>query len=190
MLWLTVLLLATPVRLTAELRWLDAADLALCWRIWGVPLRQRMHLYPAGGRQRLTMQTGDLPPREPPPEKLRRALAALGTLLRTDKARRWFLRIIRLERLDALFSPSLQDASATALVGGLAAGLAALVPRRHRKRIRLRVQPDFFTGRTSLQARCIIFFHLGSLLPAAAMVLAAALLEAREHRIPPLPKEV
>ncbi|MBR4081698.1 MAG: hypothetical protein IKK21_07955 [Clostridia bacterium] len=190
MLWLIVLLLATPVRLTAELRWLDNADLSLCWRIWGIPFRQRIRLYPAGGQQHLTMQTGDLPPREPPPEKLRRALAALGTLLRTDKARRWLPRVIHLERLDALFSPGMQDASLTALVSGLTAGLAAFVSRRHRQRIRLRVQPDFFTGRTSLQARCIIFFHLGSLLPAAAMVLAAALMEAREHRIPPLPKEV
>ena len=185
--WMIILLvLATPVQLTADLHWAEAADLSLCWRIWGIPLRQRMRLFPTGRGHRLTTQTEDQPPHAPAPEKLRRGMALIGTVLRTDKARRWLQRAIRLRRLDALISVGTGSAAVTAVVSGLASGITRLASRQ----ARIRIRPDFLTGRTEINARCIIFFHLGSLLPSAAMTLWAAFLEAREHRVPPLSKEV
>lgn len=184
MFWLIllILILATPVRLRADVIRAEALDIVLHIRVWGLPLRRRMRLSPTAHGHRLITQTEDDPPQEPPAEQVRRSMVLLGTVLRTDKARRSLLRALRLERLDALISPSTADAARTAMFSGLLAGAAQLL---HRKNVRIRIQPDFLHDRTTLQARCIIFFHLGSLLPAAAMAMTAAILEAREHRMSP-----
>jgi len=187
---LLILLLAAPVRIQADIRWTEALTVELLTRIWGLPLRRKLQILPTGKGHRMLMQTENHQPHEPAADKLRRGMAALGTLLRTDRARRSLLRAIRLDRLDAQITVGLSDAAATALLTGLAAGLVRLLPPGMRKKTRIRLQPDFLQGKTSVLARCIIFFHLGSLLPAAAMALAAALSEAREHHIMPMTEEV
>lgn len=191
MLWLiAVLLLATPVRLEIHIDAAKKIAVRLLGRVWGVPFRRRMELRRHGLKAQLYTQIEQGPFREPPEEQVRRGMVLLGTLLRTDKARRSLFRAMEPLQLDARLAVGCQDASHTALASGMAAGVVRLLPRRLQRVSRIRVAPDFLHQQTRLQARCIIFFHLGSLLPAAALTLAAAFLEYREHRAAPKAEEV
>lgn len=145
----------TPVQLA--LHWQQGLELRL--RLWGIGFHHQV----------------------PPPSKGRgvphqQFMRLLGTVLRTDKARRFLLHHTRFISLQALISLGLQDAASTALVTGLLRLLAPFLPRR----ADVRVQPNFI-GPTRIQARCILFFHLGTILITAAMGLAAYLMESREH---------
>ena len=191
MLWmLLILLLATPVRLTIEAHYAAGLTLQLLWRVWGLPFRRRIDWRRDAHGSHLLTQFEEQAPHEPPSEQVRRFLVAMGTLLRTDKARRSFFRALMVRRLDARINMGLKDASSTAVAAGIMDALMLLLPQRIRQVARIRVTPDFLRQRTALQARCIIFFHLGSLLPAAAMTLAAAMMEAREHPAAPMTEEV
>lgn len=191
MLWiLLILLLATPVRLTAEARYAEGLTLHLLWRVWGLPLHRRIQWRRDAAGSHLLTQFEEQTPHEPTSEHVRRLLISLGTLLRTDKARRSFLHALTVQRLDARIDLALQDAASTAVAAGVADALLLLLPRQLRQVARIRVMPDFLHQRTQMQGRCIIFFHLGSLLPAAVMALSAALMEAREHRAAPMTEEV
>lgn len=156
------LLFVTPVKLT--LLWQHGLEAHL--QVWGVKVfRRAQKAAPRQGKARL------------------RGMRLLGTVLRTDKARRFLFRHVQFRHLQALISPGLQDAAGTALVTGLLRMLAQLLPGR----ADVRVQPNFI-GPTRVQARCILFFHLGTIIITAGMVLAAYLLECREHPAPK-PKE-
>lgn len=159
---LLLVLFITPVQLT--LHWQQGLELRLS--LWGIRLTRRV----------------------PPPSRgqgvpHQQFMRLLGAVLRTDRARRFLLRHTQFIRLQALISLGLQDAAATALVTGLLRQLAPLLPRK----ADVRVQPNFI-GPTHVQARCILFFHLGTILITAGMGLAAYLLESREHPAPH-PKE-
>lgn len=191
MLWmLLILLLATPVRLEIHIDAAKNVSVRLLGRVWGLPFRRRMELRRQGLKMQLFTQVEQEPFRKPPEDQLRRGMVLLGTLLRTDKARRSLLRAIDLLQLDVRLAIGFQDASVTALATGMAAGVVRLLPRKLQQASRIRIAPDFLRQRTQAQVRCIIFFHLGSLLPAAALTLAAAFLEAREHRAAPKAEEV
>lgn len=151
----------TPVRLT--LLWQQGLDVRL--RMWGISI---LHQAPKGTSGHTSHP---------------QCMQLLGTVLRADKARRFLLRHAQLIRLQALISLGLQDAAGTALITGLLRYAAALLP----KRADVRVQPNFI-GPTRVQARCILFFHLGTIIIAAGMGLAAYLLESRQHPAPH-PKE-
>ncbi len=149
------LLFAAPVKLT--LLWQHGLEVRL--QVWGVKVfRRAQKAAPGQGEARL------------------RGMRLPGTVLRADKARRFLFRHVRFLRLQALISPGLQDAAKTALVTGFLRQLAACLPPS----ADVRVQPNFI-GPTRVQARCILFFHLGTIIIAAGMVLAAYLLECREH---------
>lgn len=157
---LLFLVFITPVKVT--LRWQGGLQASL--RVWGVSI--------------------------PAPEKAKgqgvhhgRPKGLVGTVLRADRARRFLWRHTQLVCLQALVTIGLQDAAGTALVTGLLRQLAALLPQR----ADVRVEPCF-TGPSRVQARCILFFHLGTILVAAGMGLVAYLLESRKHPAPH-PKE-
>lgn len=160
---LLFVLFITPVQLT--LHWQQGLELRL--RVWGISRSHRVPP-PAKGQQGTPHQ---------------QLMRLLGTVLRTDKARRFLFRHTQVVRLQALVYLGLQDAAATAILTGLLRQLALLLPRR----ADVRVQPNFL-GSTQVQARCILFFHLGTILITAVMGLAAYLMECREHPIPH-PKE-
>ena len=103
----------------------------------------------------------------------------IGTLLRTDKARRFLMRHAQVTTLQALLHLGLPSAASTAVYTGLLQLIAQLLPSK----ADIRIQPDFCRP-TRVQVRCIVFFHLGTLLITAGMLLWAYLLEAREHPIP------
>ncbi|MBQ8312639.1 MAG: DUF2953 domain-containing protein [Clostridia bacterium] len=157
---LLLLLFTAPVKFTL----LYDQALTLDVRIWGLGRSWQPHF------------TAGMPAQ---PKSL---LRSLGTLLRSNHARRLFRMDSQL-RLQALLRLGLDDAARTALLTGLLQQAARFLPHQ----ADIRIQPDFL-GRTRLQARCILFTHLGTLLITAAMLLTAYLLEGREHP-QPQPKE-
>lgn len=161
LLLLLLLTFIAPVRLT--LLW--DGGLTVIPSIWGITFRPR--ITPAAEAA------------HPPAQVLR----IIGTALRTDRARRLLRKHVRLVTLQAMVHLSLTDAARTAVLTGLARQLAGLLPPQ----ADVRILPDF-TGGTRVQARCIVFFHLGTILIIGVMVLWAYLLEAREHP-QPQPKE-
>lgn len=159
---LLFVLFITPVELT--LLWQQGLSIRL--RIWGVSLHRPLP-----------------PPKQGQGIPHQQFMRLLGTVLRTDKARHFLSRHVQFRRLQALISLGMQDAAKTALTTGLLRQLAAFLPPR----ADVRVQPNFI-GSTHVQARCILFFHLGTIIITAGMGLWAYLLESREHPTPH-PKE-
>lgn len=159
---LLFVLFITPVELT--LLWQQGLSIRL--RIWGISLHRPVP-----------------PPKQEQGIPHQQFMRLLGTVLRTDKARRFLFRHVQFRRLQALISLGMQDAAKTALSTGLLRQLAAFLPPS----ADVRVQPNFI-GSTRVQARCILFFHLGTIIITAGMGLWAYLLESREHPTPH-PKE-
>lgn len=157
---LIYLILISPVRLTVLLD----GPLTLDIRIWGL-----------GGSWRPTFPSATTTEAHQP------FIRILGTVLRTDKARRIFRQHVQLQALQAMIHLGFADAARTALVTGLLRQLCIILPPI----ADIRIQPDFLHT-TRVQLRCILFFRLGTILIIAVMVLLAWLGERREH---PAPKE-
>lgn len=157
---LLLLILTAPVKFTL----LYDQALTLDLRIWGLGRSWQPRITPGM-------------PAQPKP-----LLRSLGSFLRSDRIRR-LLRLDGQFRLQALLRLGLDDAARTAILTGLLQQAARFLPRQ----ADIRIQPEFI-GRTRLQARCIVFLHLGTLLITAAMLLTAYVLEGREHP-QPQPKE-
>lgn len=127
----------------------------------------------ADGRRLVRMDANGAPhPKPPNPGRRARLGLMLRMLARADHARHFLLRHLRLDLLDALLSLHTGNAANTALLSGGMDALARL-PRLYRRRIRIRVTPDFFRGHTTWQLRCIIHPRLGTLILTALMLLAA-----------------
>lgn len=158
---LVSLIFVTPVRLTL----LYDGKLTIDLRLWGL-----------GGSFAPALTTDN-------PAKTRPLLRILGTWLRTDKARRGFHRHVHIISLHVLLRLHLEDAGQTCLLTGLLRQLCPLLPPK----ACVRIQPEFLSP-TRLQFRCILFFHLGTILITAVMLFLAYHLEGREHP-KPRPKE-
>ena len=158
---LLLLIFIAPVRLTL----LYDRQLTIHLRLWGVPFTLSPDFaHTAPGR----------------PQQL---LRALGTALRTEKTRCFLRRHVQFIRLQALLRLHLPDAAHVCLLTGALRQLCILLPQS----ADIRIQPEFLSP-TRLQARCILFFRLGTLIITAAMVLLAWQREGREHP-PTTPKE-
>ena len=96
-----------------------------------------------------------------------------GELRSCRMARRYLMRHIRLDALDAALRIHSADAARTALLTGLVRGVALLLPPEMRQQVRLRVMPEFFRDRSNLQARCILRFRLGTIFITSGMLLAS-----------------
>ena len=158
---LVFLVLITPVQLTL----LRDGQSRITLRLWGL-----------GGSFVPTLPAGSA-------RQSRQFLRLMGTVLRTEKARRLFRRHVHVTAFQVLFRLHMEDAAATCLLTGLLQQLAPLLPEG----ADVRIQPEFIFP-TRLQLRCILFFRLGTILIIAAMVLLAYLREGREHPLPH-PKE-
>ena len=150
------LLLISPIRLTLTLDNGFTVDL----RLWG---------FGRGWQPVLSSGQGNT--------SRQQLLRMVGTVLRTNHARRFLCKHITLVKLQAMLHLSLADAANTALATGMLRQIASLLPAN----ADVRIHPDFLHASSRLQARCILFFHLGTIVIAAGMVLLAWLLERREH---------
>lgn len=103
-----------------------------------------------------------------------RGRSRLSIIRQADKARKFLLRHIRLNALDALILLHTGDAANSSLLAGSLQGIMN-IPALPRNRVRIRILPDFFRGRTIWQARCIFHIRLGIILLTMLMLLASRL---------------
>lgn len=180
------LIIITPVRIAADIHFDRQTDADVTLRLWGVGHTFRIRtVRDRTGRHIILLPQKPLsPPRKAPDQQVQRGMILLGAFLRSNHARRYLARHIHVEKLHASVQLALSDAAKTASITGLLNGLVSLIPCRYRDRVRIRIMPDFFHDHVTAGSRCILFFHLGTLLITVAMMLIALTLEAREHRQP------
>lgn len=179
-------LLITPVKIRADIHRSDGWRIDIWYRVWGLP---GGNSFLVGGKEHpllLAMNDG----RQLPGNALQRVLAEVGTLLRTNWARRYLLRHIRVIQLDAWLNICLRDAARTALLTGVVQWLAQLAWHYTGYRARIAVVPAFASNRTEAEARCIVAFRIGHMIPVLLAAAAAWLLERREHHLSDLSGEV
>ena len=155
---LLFLLLIAPVTVRLDVRLLPAPEAVIVPRVWGLgpELRFRLadHRPVRVDRQGRVhpLRTGTGGPK-PPLSAILEAAAHLELL-----------------RLDIALSMGLGDAARTALMTGGLQSLWYALPERWRRRARFQVRPDFLGGQGCLQARCMVFCRLGTLLYTALML--------------------
>lgn len=171
---LTALMLL-PIRLTVDIYHaertfsrigLQAARLGRAWLFEAVRTAQGHQLIVAG-------QDGVSHGVEPGQLRGSPADHMLSALRRADKARHFLIRHIHPERLDASLLLHTENAAATALLTGAMRTLTGCLPLHWREKMHVRIQPDFFREHTTIQARCILRFRLGTIIITACMLLAA-----------------
>ncbi len=108
----------------------------------------------------------------PGEKRLHRGSKLFTALRESPEARRFFLRHVHLDKLDALFLLRAGDAAATSLLTGSLRGLLCCIPQLHRKQVRIRVLPDFFRPHSTIHIHCIIRLTLGTLLLTMLRLLA------------------
>jgi len=181
---IVLLIMIAPVRIAADIHFDRQTDADVILRVWGVGHTFRLRtVRDRTGRHIILLPHKPLsPPRKAPDQQVQRGMILLGAFLRSNHARRFVVHHIYLEKLHASVQLALSDAAKTATLTGLISGLASMIPCQYRDRVRIRVIPDFFHDHITASSRCILFFHLGTLLITAAMMLIAWVLETREHR--------
>lgn len=178
------LVLITPLRLTLCLSHAGETRLLVRVQVWGIPLTWRIRSKRLRSGRVTTLLRKNRPPREAPPDTGRRIQVVAGAFLRSNRARAFLREHVRLLSLEALVCIALSDAAKTALTSGLLGALSRLLSLGMQGRVRVQVIPAFFHQQTTVQARCILFLRLGTILFTAALAGAAYLLEKREHPSP------
>ena len=192
MLLLAFLLLLTglcfmPLRATIDVHRRERTLLRLHLH-YGIVQRQwRLEvLHTPQGRQLRTRQSdGQWRPARLPTSHGKRWLQFLR---KEKRARRFLLRRIHVDRLDAQLLLHLPSASSTALLTGAARNAAALLPVKWRSRLRLAIRPDFLYDRTTLNVRCILHIRPGTLFITAGLMLWAWARQQIHHAREALPK--
>lgn len=182
------LLLITPVTLRVDLRHEEATNALLAVRFWGLgpDLRYRLKMTDEGHRVfRVDRKGAERPLRATNTSSATPTLTILRAVMRGAHARQRFLRGVTLLRLDVALNVSLGDAARTALTAGAIQSLWRALPCHWRRRARLQVRPDFLNGRGSVQARCMVFFRLGTMIFAAALLLLSVLAQHAAHPVQP-----
>lgn len=102
----------------------------------------------------------------------RRGSRLFAALREAPDIRRFFLRHVHLDKLDAFLLLNAGDAAGTSLLTGGLRSLLWCIPPLHRRNIRIRMLPDFFRPHSTIQIRCIIRLTLGTLLLTMLRLLA------------------
>ena len=150
---------------------LDIAHLHKTWRLMLVRTERGHRAILADELGTRPLDSGDL--------RQSQSRHLLDALIRADKARRFLLHHTHLERLDALALLCTQDAARSALLCGMVQGALACIPAARRRCVHIRVLPEFFRTHSTVNARCIIRFRLGTIFLTATMLLAAYLRQQR-----------
>lgn len=180
--------LTAPIHVRIDVLWQEGFEMDMWLRVWGLPFGQSLRIGDRSGPKGIFMlPEGD---GDSPATALRKRLADIGSVLRGKWARRYLQRHVQVKQLDACIRICLSDAARTALMTGAARSLAQTVMRRGKRIARIAVFPDFIAGRSSMEARCILRFRLGHMIPVCIAALASWLMERREHRVLRVSKEV
>lgn len=176
-----LLAVITPVRIVTDVWHHAVTDVHARIYLWGVRMDLKLRILRENKDWKVLLLTrqGQFKELRAKPGLVRQSAVSLKTFLRSDKARRFLLRHVDVQALHAWLRLSLSNAARTAMLTGALQVLQGMLPPAVRKRVRIRIQPDFMQHETLLQARCIVFFRLGTLLMTVAMVLAAYWMERR-----------
>ena len=181
------LILITPVTVRLDFRYGQAIEALLAPRFWGLgpDLRFRMVKTEQGRRLFRIGKSGRSIPLKAAPASVKQNLTLLRVILRGNRARELFFHGLSLLQLDVALNVNLDNAARTALTAGGLQSLWRALPSAWRRRARLQVRPDFLGGQSNMQARCMVFFHLGTLFLTAAMLLLSYLMERSAHPVHP-----
>lgn len=185
MLWLFVMLMLLYAAflegtVQTDLRCFGAVELRLRFTIGGIHKTWQYHLNRTEQGHRLT-RTVSYGTKSIGPSQFRQSRSSIiaDTLRRADKARHFLLTHIHLERLDGLVLLRTEDAAASSLLSGTLQGVLGCIPAVRRRNVRIRVLPEFFRAHSTVKARCIIRFRLGTIILTAWMLLAAYMRQQR-----------
>ena len=179
MFWLlTVLLLAyaalLKVHIQADLRHAETTQGRVVIRMAGLhKTKQLILLSTPQGHRLLLADSKGIQPLNTDRFAHGRTRALFALFRRADKVRRFLLRRVHLDRLDALVLLRTEDAAHTAFLSGTFQGFLACIPAAHRNGVRVRVLPEFFRAHSTVNARCIIHLRLGTIILTATMLLMA-----------------
>lgn len=182
------IVLITPVTIQLNLRYAQSSEAMLMIRLWGLgpDLRYRLEKTEDGRRLFRVDKSGKLKPLKAASSTSAKPLMTLlRAVLRGNQARELFFRGLSLQQLDIALNVSLGNAARTALTAGALQSLWRALPCQWRRKARLQVRPDFLGGHGGFQARCMIFFHLGTLLITAALLLLSYAAERSAHPVHP-----
>jgi len=183
---LLLILFLAPVSFTVTILQDGHTDLSLRVLVWGVGGRIHLRSHrDAQGRHFIRMRRG-----KPLPEGNggERTMLLAGAFSRANQARKFFFHGLVCRRLVLDLSPSLWDASATALAAGAAQLASRLGLSLTNGKFLIRTMPDFLSGRTRFQVHGIFFIRLGTIIITAAMTAWAYFCERARQRAA-MPKE-
>lgn len=174
------LILSTPVTLQLDVRYIHELEGVLCPRIWGLGPTVRFRLMRTKQGHRFVRLDASGQPKLPA-KTARFAFNRSSALLRSVLRRKTLFRGIDLERLDIVIRVGFENAARTALVTGALQSLWRSLPRAWREKARFQASPDFLSG-GGAALRCMVFFHLGTLIfKVAALLAMEALRRMREE---------
>lgn len=181
MLFLLMALLAAyalflDVRIQADFQHRDETRARFIVSIAGIHKTWRMLLArTARGRQVMLAQKDGARPLSSNRFRTDRGRLLWELFRRADRARHFLLHHMQLDRLYVLALLRTGDAAGSALLSGALQGIAAGIPACRRRKVCIRVLPEFFRVHSTVKARCIIRLRLGTILLTAMMLLFAYL---------------
>lgn len=169
-----LIVLLLPAELRADLHYGERKLLRLQAEAAGIRRQWLLEAASDSGGLRIMMLNTQGKPRILAPKASSAHLAGrmLRLLNQTPRVRRLLLHQMKPAQLDVQLLLHVGDAAATALAAGLARSFATLLPVSWRAILRLRIQPDFLSPRSALQARCIFRVRLGTIAMTALLLLA------------------
>lgn len=170
-----VVVMLLPIEMKADVHYGERKLLRLQAEAAGLQRQWLLEASTGPGGLKLMMLNDHGKPRvlAPNANGARFATKLLRTLGKAPHLRQLILRQMKPSRLDVQLLLHVGDAAATALAAGIARGAASVLPRGWRAILRLRIQPDFLSLRSALQARCIFRIRLGMIALTAFLLLAA-----------------
>lgn len=157
---LLLVLLVTPLRCQLDLQVTHSVRFRLHLFIWGIPLLiDHSH------------QARPLPP--PSPSGARQGIQLLRLSPHLRRPLQFLLRHTQWQTLQAQVLLSLHNPASGAVLCAFLQQISSLVAHKITHRARICVLPDICRDESILALRCIIFLHLGTLVIAAVMALAA-----------------
>lgn len=157
---LLLFLLVTPLRFQLDLQLTHSVRFRLRIFIWGIPLVIDH-----------SQEARPLPP--PSPSGARQSMQLLHLSPHLRRPLQFLLRRTEWQTFQAQVLLSLRNPASGAVLCAFLQQLSSFVAHKITRCARICVLPDICRDESLLALRCIIFLHLGTLVIAAVMVLAA-----------------
>ncbi len=157
---LLLFLLVTPLRFQLDLQLTHSVRFRLRILVWGIPLVIDH-----------SQEARPLPP--PSPSGARQGIQLLRLSPHLRRPLQFLLRWTEWQTFQAQVLLSLRNPASGAVLCAFLQQISSFCAHRLTRRARVSVLPDIVRDESMLALRCIIFLHLGTLVIAAVMALAA-----------------